>query len=223
MGETPKPRVHQSLADLREEYGRAELIESLASPNPIAQFEAWFSEACGSGLKEANAMTLATATATGQPSARTVLLKEFGDDGFVFFTNYESRKAQELEQNPLAALVLYWAELERQVRVEGAVHRTSRHQTERYFRSRPKGSQLGALASPQSSVVASRTLLENRLQELEARYHNIDDVPVPEFWGGYCVYPHTIEFWQGRPNRLHDRLRYSRTAKGLWHLERLAP
>jgi pyridoxamine 5'-phosphate oxidase len=152
-----------------------------------------------------------------------VLLKDFDDDGFVFFTNYESRKAQELEQNPLAALTFYWAELERQVRVEGTVHRTSRDQSERYFRSRPKGSRLGALASHQSAVVPNRAVLENRLQELEARYRDTEDVPVPEFWGGYCVYPRIIEFWQGRPNRLHDRLRYTRTAEGRWRLERLAP
>lgn len=223
MGEDTKPHVSHSLADLRANYARAELSESAVAPNPIAQFEAWFSDACNSQLKEPNAMTLATATATGQPSARIVLLKEFGDDGFFFFTNYESRKAQELDRNPLAALVFYWAELERQVRVEGTVHRASRDQSERYFRSRPKGSRLGALASHQSAVIPSRNILENRLQELEARYHATDDVPVPESWGGYCLYPHTIEFWQGRPNRLHDRLRYTRTAEQLWRVERLSP
>ncbi|MGA8598617.1 MAG: pyridoxamine 5'-phosphate oxidase [Bryobacteraceae bacterium] len=223
MGEDTKPHIHHSLANLRENYTRAELVESSVAPNPIAQFETWFSDACNSQLKEPNAMTLATASQNGQPSARIVLLKEFGDDGFVFFTSYESRKAQELDRNPLAALVFYWAELERQVRVEGTVHRTSRDQTERYFRTRPKGSRLGALASHQSAVVPSRNILENRLQELEARYYATDDVPVPELWGGYCLPPHTIEFWQGRPNRLHDRLRYTRTPGHSWHLDRLSP
>jgi pyridoxamine 5'-phosphate oxidase len=223
MAEETKPPISHSLADLRENYTRAELIETSVALNPIAQFELWFSEASNSALKEPNAMTLATATATGQPSARIVLLKEFGDDGFIFFTSYESRKAQELERNPLAALVFYWAELERQVRVEGTVHRTSREQTERYFRSRPKGSRLGALASHQSAIIPGRNLLENRLHELEALYQATDDIPAPESWGGYRLYPHSIEFWQGRPNRLHDRLRYIRAAENRWHLDRLSP
>jgi pyridoxamine 5'-phosphate oxidase len=223
MGENTKPHVYHSLADLRENYTRAELIEAAVAANPIAQFEVWFSDACASQLKEPNAMTLATATSTGQPSARIVLLKEFGDDGFVFFTSYQSRKAQELEPNPNAALLFYWAELERQIRIEGVVHRTSRDQTERYFRTRPKGSRLGALASHQSAVIPSRAILENRLHELEARYQATGDVPAPEFWGGYRLYPHSIEFWQGRPNRLHDRLRYTRTPENSWRLERLSP
>jgi pyridoxamine 5'-phosphate oxidase len=168
-------------------------------------------------------MTLATATATGAPSARIVLLKDVSEDGFVFYTNYKSRKARELLENPRVALVFFWPELERQVRVEGIVHPTSRRQTEQYFRSRPRGSRLGAIASHQSAVIESRTILEERLRELEDRYRGTDDIPVPEFWGGYCVVPRAIEFWQGRPNRLHDRLRYSREEVGPWRLEQLAP
>lgn len=222
MAEDIQP-VHRPLADLRENYTKAELEESSVSPSPIVQFGAWFLEARQAEIKEPNAMTLATVAPDGKPSARIVLLKEFSDDGFVFFTNYESRKARELEANPDVALVFYWAELERQVRVEGRASHTSRQQTEAYFRTRPKGSRLGALASHQSAVVKSRTILEARLQELEARYRGTDEVPVPGFWGGYCVNPHTIEFWQGRPNRLHDRLRYRRKEPDSWSLERLAP
>jgi pyridoxamine 5'-phosphate oxidase len=217
------PSVHLSLADLRENYMKATLDESQVSPNPFVQFEAWFLEARQSAIKEPNAMTLATVSPDGNPSARIVLLKEFSEAGFVFFTNYESRKAHEIEANPSVALVFYWGELERQVRVEGVVQRTSRQQTESYFRKRPKGSRLGALVSRQSSVVKSRTILEAQLQELEARFRDAGEIPVPDFWGGYCVNPHTIEFWQGRPNRLHDRLRYRREGPDSWNLERLAP
>jgi pyridoxamine 5'-phosphate oxidase len=212
-----------SLAELRENYTRGGLDEAAVDANPIAQFEIWFAEARRAGLKEPNAMTLATATPDGRPSARIVLLKEVDETGFVFYTNYESRKAHELRENPRAALTLYWAELERQVRVEGTVERVSRRQSERYFQSRPKGSRLGAWASHQSSVIPNRKLLEVRLRDLDSRYSEIEEVPLPEFWGGYRVEPEVIEFWQGRPNRLHDRLRYSRDRDNLWRLERLAP
>jgi pyridoxamine 5'-phosphate oxidase len=174
-------------------------------------------------LKEPNAMTLATATPDGRPSARIVLLKEVNENGFVFYTNYESRKGQELATNPYAALTFYWAELERQVRVEGAVQKTSTEQSEAYFRVRPKKSRLGALASNQSQILASRKILEARMSDLEARYANSDNIPKPEHWGGYCLDPSVLEFWQGRRSRLHDRIRYTRQEGGTWKIERLAP
>jgi pyridoxamine 5'-phosphate oxidase len=223
MADHVEPSLKLSLSDLRENYALGGLDEAAADANPIAQFERWFVEARRAGLKEPNAMTLATATADGRPSARIVLLKEVDEAGFVFYTNYESRKARELRENPQAALTLFWAELERQVRVEGTVKRVSRGESERYFQSRPKGSRLGAWASPQSSVIADRKLLETRLKDLESRYSETQSVPLPEFWGGYRVEPEVIEFWQGRPNRLHDRLRYWRSEGHSWRRERLAP
>jgi pyridoxamine 5'-phosphate oxidase len=217
-------RSHRlSLAGVREEYHRGRLIEQRCETNPIVQFERWFKHAQAAELKEPNAMTLATATPDGRPSARVVLLKEVSDAGFVFYTNYSSRKARELETNPLAALTFYWPELERQVRVEGRVSRVPRAQSEAYFRLRPKGSRLGAWASHQSEVLPSREPLERRLVELQQLYANTDDIPTPEFWGGYLVAPDVIEFWEGRPNRLHDRMLYRKTEDGVWVLERLSP
>jgi pyridoxamine 5'-phosphate oxidase len=212
-----------SLGDLRENYTRGDLDESDLNHNPIAQFESWFAEARRSGLKEPNAMTLATATRDGRPSARIVLLKEVSENGFVFYTNRESRKGRELAENPFAALTFYWAEHARQVRIEGPVERLTRASSAAYFETRPKGHRLGTWASRQSKVIESRTILEARLGDLEARYRDTDRVPVPEFWGGYRVIPESIEFWQGRPNRLHDRLRYFRTHNETWRLERLSP
>jgi pyridoxamine 5'-phosphate oxidase len=168
-------------------------------------------------------MTLATATSAGRPSARVVLLKEVSENGFVFYTNYESRKGRELAQNPYAALTFYWGELERQVRVEGAVTRTSKEQSEAYFQIRPRQSRLGALASNQSGVLASRSVLEATMAELQIRYGANDDIPKPESWGGYCVVPEVIEFWHGRRSRLHDRIRYSRQDDLKWKIERLSP
>jgi pyridoxamine 5'-phosphate oxidase len=212
-----------SLADLRENYGRGELSEEYCDSNPIVQFERWLKDSERAELREPNAMVLATAARDGRPSARVVLLKEVSDLGFVFYTNYSSRKARELETNPFAALTFYWSELERQVRVEGQVGRLSRQQSEAYFRTRPKGSRLGAWASHQSRVLPSREALELRLSELEHRYTDTSDIPVPEFWGGYCLLHEKVEFWQGRPNRLHDRLRYRRDGESGWILERLSP
>jgi pyridoxamine 5'-phosphate oxidase len=210
------------MQDQRKEHNRSSLNENDLDPDPICQFAIWFAEANQSGEPETNAMTLATATPDGRPSARMVLLRGADDRGFSFFTNYESRKARELEANPFAALVFFWHELERQVRIEGRVERVSDDESDRYFHSRPKGARIGAWASPQSEVVASREVLEARYLETEER-HAGDVVPRPANWGGYRLVPSVIEFWQGRPNRLHDRLRYSRGSDGSWVIERLAP
>ncbi len=209
------------VARLREEYTRAGLRESDADPNAIEQFRGWFGEALAADLHEPNAMTLATATPDGRPSARVVLLKGFDERGFVFYTNYEGRKSRELEANPRAALLFYWGELERQVRVEGIVSRVPDKESDAYFAARPRGSQLGAWASEQSRPVRYRGALEKRLREIESEYEG-REVPRPAFWGGYRVVPETMEFWQGRENRLHDRLRYRR-AEGGWKIERLQP
>ncbi len=220
----PAKRTHRmSLEALREEYRAGGLSEQNYETNPIVQFERWMKDAQAADLKEPNAMTLSTATAGGRPSARMVLLKEVSEIGFVFYTNYASRKGRELETNPYAALTFYWAELERQVRVEGRVERVSREQSVAYFHTRPRGHQLGAWASRQSQIVPNREALESKLGELEAEYMHGEEIPTPEFWGGYCVAPEAIEFWQGRPNRLHDRLRYRRKGEYGWLVDRLSP
>jgi pyridoxamine 5'-phosphate oxidase len=211
-----------SLSDLRREYTLTGLVESDLDPNPFAQFDKWFQQALTASLAEPNAMTLATATIDGKPSARVVLLKGFDERGFVFFTNYESQKGRELSANPFAALVCYWAELERQVKISGRVSRVTAEESETYFRSRPLGSQLGAWASHQSEVVSGREVLEDRLEDLTQEYRT-KPVPLPPYWGGYRLAPETIEFWQGRPNRLHDRLRYALQDGGEWLIERLSP
>jgi pyridoxamine 5'-phosphate oxidase len=208
-------------ARLRKEYTRAGLTESDADSDPIAQFRRWFGEALAADLHEPNAMILATATPDGRPSARVVLLKGFDERGLVFYTNYEGRKGAELEANPYCALVFYWAELERQVRVEGHARRVTEKEADEYFRSRPRGSQLGARVSEQSRPVGGREALEEKLRWLEAEYEG-REVPRPQFWGGYRVEPDSIEFWQGRENRLHDRLLY-RLSDGEWGRERLQP
>ena len=210
------------VARLRKQYTRSGLDESEAAPDPIEQFRGWFEDALAADLHEPNAMTLATATPEGRSSARIVLVKGFDERGFVFYTNYGGRKARELEANPYCALVFYWGELERQVRVEGRVSRVSEEESDAYFASRPRGSRLGAWASEQSRPVGDRGTLERRLRELEREYEG-REIPRPPFWGGYRVEPEIIEFWQGRENRLHDRLLYRRDIDGGWIRERLQP
>lgn len=190
--------------------------------NPIERFDEWFQAALGGGLVEPSAMTIATVSADGRPAARMVLLKHFDDDGFVFCTGYRSRKGEELGAVPWAALVFWWDRLHRQVRVEGPVERVSAQESDRYWRNRPRGSQLGARASAQSEVIASRGVLEARLHE-ENRLFAGEPVPRPEHWGGYRVRCDVIEFWEGREDRLHDRMRYTRTGDGGWRVERLSP
>lgn len=198
------------------------LLESDMAPDPIAQFRAWWEKVRAANLYQPEAMTLATATPSGEPSARLVLMRGFDERGFVFFTNYDSRKGRELATNPRAALAFYWPELDRQVRIEGHVEQVSPTESDAYFHGRPRGSQLGAWVSAQSRVVPGRAFLEERMQELAARYP-AGSVPRPPYWGGYRVVPTMIEFWQAQPNRLHDRLRYRRLESGGWVLERLAP
>ncbi len=234
-----------SIADLRREYNLTGLRRSDLKPDPMAQFTLWFEQAAGARAggrlrkffvnvyksvlmllgqapPDVNAMTLATADHEGRPSARVVLLKGVDERGFIFFTNYDSRKGQELTENPQAALVFYWPELERQVCVAGEVHRLPGKESEAYFASRPHGSRLAAWASKQSEVVPDRAWLEEQWNQLEQKYA-ADEIPMPPFWGGYVLWPTRLEFWQGRPNRLHDRFRYRRQPDKTWVVERLSP
>lgn len=212
--------AHDAVARARISYEQGELDERLLSADPMAQFGLWMQAAVDAGLQEPNAMTLATVGQDGSPSARMVLLRGFGADGFRFFTNYESAKGSELAAGGKAALVFYWAELERQVRVTGRVEKLAREENEAYFASRPRGHRLGAWASRQSEVVGSREVLEAALRNAEERFPG--HVPLPAYWGGYRVMPQAVEFWQGRPDRLHDRIRYRR-AGSEWVRERLSP
>jgi pyridoxamine 5'-phosphate oxidase len=218
---SPASEDFMKVADLRQSYERSVLAEQNANPNPTVQFQSWFQAAVDAQILEPNAMTLATVS-DSKPSARVVLLKDFDERGFVFYTNFQSRKGQELDRNPAAALVFWWGQLERQVRIEGIAMRVSDAEADEYFQSRPKGSQLGAWASDQSQVIEGRDGLEDRLHQLEQDYR---DRPIsrPDHWGGYRLVPHSFEFWQGRPNRLHDRLCYRQNDSGVWRIERLSP
>lgn len=214
--------MNASVADLRKDYQLQGLSETDADPNPFKQFQVWFDQALAAQLPEPNAMTVATVTKDGKPRARVVLLKNFDERGFVFYTNYHSHKGQELADNPQAAIAFWWAELERQVRIEGRVEKVSEQESDEYFHSRPVNSRLGAWASNQSQVIESREILEQRAQELKIEYEN-QDIPRPPHWGGFRVIPTAIEFWQGRPSRLHDRLLYTLLDDGTWQIDRLSP
>ena len=209
-------------ADLRKEYMQRGLDEGDVDTNPFRQFAAWFDEARAASSIEPNAMALATVGADGRPSLRMVLLKGADERGFVFYTNYESRKGRELADTPWAALTFFWPEMERQIRIEGRVEPVSAEESDAYFHSRPVGSQLSASASRQSEVIAGREELEQRVAALSAQYQD-QEIPRPENWGGFRVIPDAIEFWQGRASRLHDRLRYRLLASGDWQIERLSP
>lgn len=211
----------KNVAQLRRDYNKEALTESEVRDNPIEQFNQWFKKALSVDLLDPNAMTLSTATNDGVPSSRTILLKGVDKEGFRFYTNYKSRKGQELADNPRAALCFYWPPLERQVRIEGEVQKVSRNESETYFHQRPRQSQISAWASEQSSKVASREELISRFKEIEKRFEGAE-VPLPEFWGGYLLKPSRIEFWQGRVGRMHDRICYEKE-KGSWTMYRLAP
>jgi len=215
-------KKHMNLAELRREYTKGGLHRADLEANPIVQFQKWFEQALTAEIIEPSAMTLATADKQGRPSSRIVLLKAVDETGFTFFTNYESRKGRELAENPHAALTIFWPELERQICIAGSVTKIERAESERYFAMRPRGSQLGAWVSQQSSVVANEEFLKARLAEVEREFAG-RDVPTPPYWGGYLLAPTRIEFWQGRPSRLHDRFQYSLRADGAWTIERLSP
>ena len=214
--------MHNNIADIRRDYSHKSLSERDVDTNAIKQFEKWWHEAVNSKIDEVNAMTLATASIDGLPSARIVLLKEFNARGFVFFSNYDSYKAQQLAENPKACLVFFWKELERQVRITGLIEKISGTQSDEYFQSRPESSRIGAWASPQSRVIEDRQWLDDKFNELVNKMEGTS-IPRPPHWGGYIVKPVVIEFWQGRPSRLHDRIQYSLEENGEWKIERLAP
>ncbi|NBP69622.1 MAG: pyridoxamine 5'-phosphate oxidase [Cytophagia bacterium] len=207
---------------LRTEYAKASLDITTVSKDPFQQFEKWLTEAINAGVKEANAMCLATIGADGRPSQRIVLLKGVEENKFLFYTNYQSKKGTHLAANPICALNFFWPDLERQVRIEGVVERVSAEKSTEYFQSRPRGSQLGAWVSPQSAAIKDRQLLENRLKEIESKFEGVEKLPKPQQWGGYAVDPLMFEFWQGRPSRLHDRIEFVKVEND-WAINRLAP
>lgn len=210
------------IGELRNEYKRDSLDQTDLCSSPFAQFEKWFRQARDSQVLEINAMQLATATTAGRPSVRTVLMKAFDEQGFVFYTNYGSQKAREITENPLVSALFFWKELERQVEITGKVEKVATSDSLKYFLSRPKGSQLGAWVSPQSSIIESRQFLEQKLAEMKHKFSQ-GDIPLPDYWGGFRIIPDTVEFWQGRPNRLHDRFEYRVNASQNWDITRLAP
>jgi pyridoxamine 5'-phosphate oxidase len=212
----------EGLETIRKEYAKTTLDVADVDKNPVVQFEKWFKEATEAELPEPNAMTLSTISQGGRPSARIVLLKGVEQNQFLFYTNYQSQKGIELEQNPACALTFFWPEIERQVRIEGVAHRVEESTSEKYFQSRPRGSQIGAWASPQSSIIKDRQLLEARVMEIEKRYEQVALLPKPRQWGGFAIDPFEMEFWQGRPSRLHDRIVYYKNESG-WAIHRLAP
>ncbi len=211
-----------NLKDKRKDYTKGQLSKEAVDPNPLRQFKTWMDQALDSEILEPNAMTLATCTSAGHPAARILLLKELDQRGFVFFTNYQSRKGTELAGNPHAAMVFLWKELQRQVRIEGKVEKIAAEASTEYFQSRPKGSQIGAWASPQSEVIPDREVLETAVEMLEKQYADAEVLPRPEHWGGYRLVPELLEFWQGRSSRLHDRVQYRKMKDG-WTIESLAP
>jgi pyridoxamine 5'-phosphate oxidase len=211
-----------SIADIRKDYQLQTLSEEDTAPTPVEQFTVWWNEAIQSQIEEVNAMTLATASAEGVPSARIVLLKDYDTNGFVFFTNYESYKAQQLAENPRASLLFFWKELERQIRITGLIEKISAAKSDEYFLSRPIGSQIGAWASPQSHVIENREWLEQKVTAMQQKFKN-ETITRPAYWGGYLVKPVIMEFWQGRSSRLHDRIQYTLQDNGSWMKERLAP
>ncbi len=215
-------RNFMDIADLRKEYISGGLRRKELKPDPFEQFEMWFQQACTAELLEPNAMILATASAQSAPSTRTVLLKYFDRQGFVFFTNYESKKARQIDENPQVALLFAWLPLERQVQILGTATKISTAESLKYFTIRPRGSQLGAWCSQQSTIISSRQILEMKFEEIARKFQH-GEIPLPSFWGGYRVIPHGFEFWQGRPNRLHDRFFYSRQDNDLWEIQRLSP
>ena len=213
--------MQKNIADIRKDYSLHELSENNVASNPIEQFAKWWNDAIESEIVEVNAMTLATSTKDGKPSARIVLLKGFEESGFIFFTNYESKKGEVISENPKAALIFFWKEIERQVRIEGTVEKISAEESDAYFFSRPEGSRIGAWASPQSKIINGRKILEDNAEKYTGEFKN--SIPRPPHWGGYRVMPQLIEFWQGRSNRLHDRIQYTKTDDGSWKVDRLAP
>ncbi|MEO9485594.1 MAG: pyridoxamine 5'-phosphate oxidase [Ekhidna sp.] len=214
--------MKEDIASIRKEYSRAELDERSVLKNPFEQFEKWFQEALNSEIIEPTAMILSTVSDEGQPFQRTVLLKTFNEEGFVFYTNYESRKAIHLKNNPKVSLLFPWYSLERQVAITGTVKKVSKKESLKYFLSRPEGSQLGAWVSNQSKVISSRSILETKLAQMKKKFKE-GKIPLPDHWGGYCIVPDSIEFWQGRKSRLHDRILFQQDQKESWNISRLAP